>query len=462
MVDPSTFISEVCKEYIGCISGGLKEAYPAFRLTSKQERWLSFVLTGILLTNSINWSAYSRQSLQTYGVGAISWMFRKSGIDFERLLVMSIQHLISHYGLSSGVLEVDDTENERSKNAQAIFGLGKVKDKRSGGYFRGQNILFLVLVTDKITLPVGFKFYRNDPDWLCWKKEDERLRKKGVAKKYRPEEVCRDYKQYPTKQSLGIELIKAFRSAQKLYFPDFQVKAILADCFYGTKQWTTELEEVYPNLQLISQLKQNQKIIIKGNEVSLRGYFSNRALIKKGVVIRGGKEVVIYYSSVIAKVKAHGEKRLIVAYKYEGEKQLRYLFATDMTWTVQTIIEVYSLRWLVEVFIQDWKLYEGWANLTKHIGEEGANSSLRLSLLFDHCLLLHPKQQALIKNNLPAATVGSLRNLAQQEHTLKVFKKLLNLPNPKEVLFQWMQAIEDIFILKPSKKHLSAKELIWG
>lgn len=455
------FTSRFIGDYIRSISERLKEVCPEFRLTLKQEKWLSFVLTGILLTNSINWSAYSRQSLATYKVGAISWMFRNSGIDFEKLLIMSIVSIISSYGLKNGVLEVDDTENERSKNAKDIFGLGKVKDKRSGGYFKGQNIVFLVLVTEKVTLPVGFKFYQNDPSWVAWKKEDEYLRKKGVAKKYRPKEVARDYDKYPTKQSLGIELIKEFKKIQEVHFSDFKIKSILADCFYGTRQWTRELYEIYPKTQIISQLKKSQKIIIKGKEVDLFSYFRTRALIKKGVVIRGGKKTIIYYSSLIATVKAHGEKRLIIAYKYEGEKELRYLFATDMTWTVQTIIEVYSLRWLVEVFIQDWKLYEGWANLSKHIGEEGANSSLRLSLLFDHCLLLHPKQKRLIKNKLPAATVGSLRNFAQQEHTINVFKELIKLPNPKEILIQWIQAIEDIFILKSSDKHLVAKDFAW-
>lgn len=221
------------------------------------------------------------------------------------------------------------------------------------------------------------------------------------------------------------------------------------------------MDEIYDNSQIISQLKKNQKIIIKGQEVRLFDYFKRRTLIKKQVVIRGRKKVNIYYSSVIAKVKAHNKKRLIIAYKYEEEKELRYLFATDMTWTVQTIIQVYSLRWLVEVFIQDWKLYEGWANLTKHTGEEGANSSLRLILLFDHCLLLHPKQQALIENKLPIATVGSLRNFAQQEHTINVFKKLIEFPNPKQMLFQWIEALEEVFSLKPSDKHLINKELVW-
>ena len=46
----------------------------------------------------------------------------------------------------------------------------------------------------------------------------------------------------------------------------------------------------------------------------------------------------------------------LITYKYEGEKELRYVFATDMTWTVHQILQVYTLRWLVEVFIEDWKL----------------------------------------------------------------------------------------------------------
>lgn len=374
---------------------------------------------------------------------------------------MSIQEIILEYGLKEGVLEVDDTENERSKNAKQIYGLGKTKDKRSGGYFNGQNIVFLVLVTKKVTLPVGFKFYRNDPKWLAWKKVDQRLRKKGVAKQYRPKEVERDYATYPTKQSLSIELIKEFQSIHGLFFSNFKVKAILADCFYGTKDWIKNLKGIYPNAQIISQLKSNQKIIVKGKEFNLSTYFNTRTVIKSKVVIRGGKSCSIYYSSIIAKVKTHKEKRLIIAYRYEGEQQLRYVFAVDMTWTVHSTIQLYTLRWLVEVFIQDWKLYEGWANLSKHTGEEGANSSLRLSLLFDHCLLLHPKQRALIKNNLPAATVGSLRNRAQQEHTLKILHTLINMPNPKEVLMKWVQSIDDLFNLKPSSKHLVGKVVSW-
>src|SRR5216683_382103 len=71
-----------------------------------------------------------------------------------------------------------------------------------------------------------------------------------------------------------------------------------------------------------------------------------------------------------------------------------------------SIVQGHSLRWLVEVFIQDWKSHEGWSQLTKQPGEEGARQSVILSLLVDHSLFVHPDQQAQLKNNLPAYTGG--------------------------------------------------------
>ena len=83
-------------------------------------------------------------------------------------------------------------------------------------------------------------------------------------------------------------------------------------------------------------------------------------------------------------------KRFVVALKYEGESNYRYLVATDMTWRTMDIIQAYTLRWLVKIFFEDWKLYEGWGRKAKQLNEEGSSRGLILSLLLDHCLLLHP------------------------------------------------------------------------
>ena len=450
-------ISVFVDSYLDDLSSKLFALDASYRLSKRQIYWLKFCLTGLFLSNTLNWSCYSRLSFGYYKISALSWMFRHSKINFEVLFMHSIGHVLSTYNLGSGHLIFDDTDNERSKNAVHIHALGKQKDKKSGGYFLGQNILFMLLVTDKVTLPVGFKFYENDPTWLSWKKEDTRLVAKKVTKSHRPDEIARNFDVYPTKHKLSCQLAAQF----KQHFPAFVVRSIMADCLYGTKEWTADMLALYPDAQMLSQLKSNQKIIYHNQEYSLATYFKQRAAISSTTVIRGGKTVPIYYSSVIAKVKAHGAKRLIIAYKYHGEDEFRYVFASDMSWMPHHIIATYSLRWLVEVFIADWKKYEGWAVLTKHIGDEGAKTTLCLSLLFDHCLILHPEQQARIENNMPPATVGSLREKSIQQHLVKTIQHIIEAPNSKELLKQLVNNIDKIYILADSKKHLSGKNIAY-
>ena len=449
IISISTFIND----FVNGLCIGLAAENPLHRLSQKQAYWLKFCLMGLLLSNTINWSAYSRLSLGRYGLAALSWMFRCSKINFTALLEQSVKGILDKSGLQSGHIIFDDTDNERSKNAKHIHGLGKQKDKKSGGYFQGQNIMFCLLVTSKMSIPVGFAFYANDPSWLSWHKEDERLKKKGVSKAHRPKEVVRDYAKYPTKQQISLALASRF----KTLLPQFKVLSVMADCFFGTKDWTDGMSSIFLTAQIISQLKSNQIITHQNKNYNLKTYFDTRAVISSKVVIRGGKSVKIYYSSVIAKVNVHEKKRLIVAYKYEGEAEFRYVFATDMSWTPHHVIQTYSLRWLIEVFISDWKNYEGWAVLTKHIGYEGSYTTLILSLLFDHCLLLHPEQLARVNNNLPLATVGSLRQKAIQLHVVQMINELLEDPNPKEKVEQLIKTIETVFLLRDSSKHLSGK-----
>ena len=151
--------------------------------------------------------------------------------------------------------------------------------------------------------------------------DDDRLRAGEGA--HRPKEPLRDYDKYPTKLELSLQLAAEFKKCFEL----FNIKSVQADCFFGTKVWTNGMGILFPKAQVISQLKGNQIITSNNKEYCLKEYFGQRVGIKAETVIRGGKSVVIYYSSVIATVKAHGEKRLIVAYKYQGEAQYRYVFA---------------------------------------------------------------------------------------------------------------------------------------
>lgn len=71
-------------------------------------------------------------------------------------------------------------------------------------------------------------------------------------------------------------------------------------------------------------------------------------------------------------VSSHGKKRFVLALKYDPGDEYRYYVATDMTWRAVDIAQARTLRWLIEVFFEDWKAHHGWVNLAKQPGEQGS------------------------------------------------------------------------------------------
>jgi hypothetical protein len=93
------------------------------------------------------------------------------------------------------------------------------------------------------------------------------------------------------------------------------------------------------------------------------------------------------------------------------------------------------------------------------LDEEGSSRGLILSLLLDHCLLLHPEQTARIENKLPAYTVGSLQRKSQMDVLLAFIKTVLEHQNPADRLKELAGLIDDVFQLMPSGKHMVGRDL---
>ncbi len=451
MGEPASFI----KNFINDLDTALGELKSNAKLSRTQKVWLGFCLTGMLLMNSVCWEKFERASLGAYKVSALSWMFRDAKICWDYMLQASVILILKHYGISEGVIAIDESDRARSKRTKRIHHVHKQKHKASGGYVNGQTVVLLLLVTESVSFPVGFAFYMPDPVLTEWNKEDKRLKKAGVVKKKRPDEPQRS-PLYPTKIQIALQLLREF----KRNHGEVKITAILADALYGEAYFMTEASQIFNGVQVISQLRENQNIEYKGKKRNLKHYFNKINLgVPAMIQVRGGKEVKVTLSSARLKVSAHGKKRFVVALKYEGESDYRYLVATDMTWRTIDIIQAYTLRWLVEVFFEDWKLYEGWGREAKQLDEEGSSRGLILSLLLDHCLLLHPEQTARIDNKLPACTVGSLQRKSQMDVLLEFIKKLLEHPSPGEKFKELGELINDTFQLMPSDKHMVGKNL---
>ena len=436
------------KIYLDSLNDEINKASPSYKLTKAQYSWLGFVLSALLVTNCFCWDSYVRASLGKHKSSALRWVFKYSKLPWDRILIFSIRALIKRYNLGEGVLVIDDSDIPRSKNTTNIYGVQKLKDKASGGFIQGQNIVFLLLVTDKITIPVGFDFYVPDPEWLEWKKKDRELRKAKVSKKNRPPEPPKS-PEYPSKSEIASQLIKAFQ----LDFPDIKIKAVLADCFYGNKNFTDKVSLVYPKSQVISQIGSNQLVKVYEKKISVKTLFERYDGIPTIINIRGERQTVTM-RTIRIEVNSYGCKLMVIALKYEGEDDYRYIIATNLSWRGVDVVNAYTLRWLVEVFFQDWKATEGWKSKAMQQGEIGSRRGVTLSLLSDHALLMHHEQTSRVDAGLPAVTAGSLCHHIKIEAFLDAIKSIIESDSPKSSFEKLSTELMQFYELRKSKKHL--------
>lgn len=188
-------------------------------------------------------------------------------------------------------------------------------------------------------------------------------------------------------------------------------------------------------------------------------YFKSFPGVPQKLNVRGCSSVNIIINSARLFVEAQGKKCFVIAIRHQNETEYRYLVASVLSWRTLDIADAYTLRWLVEVFIEDLKVHEGWGQSTKQPGEDGSSRSLILSLLCDHCLLFHPDQQARVKRQEPLFTIGSLQRRLQIDSLLVWLQEWIGEERFSDKFEQLTDAIRPIFPLEPSKKHMSGRSL---
>ena len=84
----------------------------------------------MIFTNTINWRAWDRWSGGKYSDFALSKMLRQGLIPWNLLLFASTKLIIFRYGIQEGVLVIDDSDHQRSKNITHIAHVHTIKDKK--------------------------------------------------------------------------------------------------------------------------------------------------------------------------------------------------------------------------------------------------------------------------------------------------------------------------------------------
>ena len=330
----------------------------------------------------------------------------------------------------------------------------KVKDKKSGGYFNGQELVFLLLVTETVTVPIDFRFYAPDPALTAWRRRNQEQKRQGVPAKARERRPERDAR-YPTKAALAVDMLTAFAGA----FPQIKIHGVVADALYGHAGFMDEAAKATQGAQVISELRANQLVMSRGKAVSLKDDFARQPGVAASLTIRGQQERPVVRRAARLTVKAHQRKRFVAALRYADESEYRFLAAADLSWRHEDVARMFSLRWLVEVFIEDWKGHAGFSRLTKQQGETGSTRGVMLSLLCDHLLLPHPDQSARLKNKQPASTVGCLIERLKVDALIGAVQKIVHAADPIAALNAFTQALRDALPERLSRKHMAGRGL---
>jgi DDE superfamily endonuclease len=422
-------------------------------LSKIQAHWISVCITAMVCMGMFCFARIQRASAGRFSARAFSWMLHYSKICWDALFEKSVLRLVKLFG-DKGFLIIDDSDRLRAKSTSKLFGIQKLKDKKTGGYANGQNIVMLLFVTDKMTFPVGFRFFIPDPAWVKWRNEDRDLRLKKVPARLRPKKPCRS-KDHPTKITIAGELVEKFKTLVSAA----KITAINADAAYSCAEFTNKCELMFPRVQVISQIRGNQLVRYGKKLKPIREVTASLTPVTTKILLRGKIEQAITYVNMRVWVKSHNRVLHVIALKYDNETEYRYLIATDLTWRGLDVIRAYSTRWLIEVFFQDWKAYDGWGKSACQRGIDGARRGVILSLLVDHFLLSHPLQLERVKAGVAAFTAGSLQRYLQSRGILDSVAQILESPDPKEALRELFNAIEKWVEFRPSDKHMTGREM---
>ena len=148
---PAPFV----RAFVDAVDDAIRAHHPSHTMSATQRAWLAFCLTAVLLTTSICWARFERASLGTSALAAWSWMWRHRQMPWDHLLGARVRGIVRHHGLPSGHLGIDDTDTPRAQAAKARASLSTLRAKARGGSLWGPRLVFLVLVTPPISLPVG-------------------------------------------------------------------------------------------------------------------------------------------------------------------------------------------------------------------------------------------------------------------------------------------------------------------
>ena len=236
----------------------------------------------------------------------------------------------------------DDTEIV--KTGKAIEGVSKIHSHVTQGFVFGFKLLVAGYWNGSVFIPVDFSFHRENKDNTKKKyglsKKEHKNQKKTKREKGSP--VLKRFKELNSKKNdILVQMFK--RIDQRKIFVDY----ILIDSWFTTITLLNKLIKVNNGINVIGTYKYNSKIIIGDKERTVKQLRKS----KKG--IKRSRLTGFHYMGFVGEISGLTVKIFLTRKGKNGAWHT--IISTDTSLSFNRMIEVYNIRWSIEVFFKEAK-----------------------------------------------------------------------------------------------------------
>ena len=236
----------------------------------------------------------------------------------------------------------DDTEIV--KTGKAIEGVSKIHSHVSKTFIFGFKLLVAGYWNGSVFIPIDFSFHRENKNNKKRKygltKKEYRKQKRTKRKKGSP--VLRRFKELNSKKNdIIVEMFKRINQRQ------ISVNYILIDSWFTTITLLKKLMFVNDKINIIGMYKYNSKVSMEQEEKTIKQLRKS----KKG--IKRSRTTGFYHMSFVGEID--GLKLKIFLTRKGKNGAWHTLISTDTSLSFNHMIEIYNIRWSIEVFFKEAK-----------------------------------------------------------------------------------------------------------
>lgn len=269
---------------------------------------------------------------------AVYRFMNSSYYDWRKLIYRICLKFVSAFSSEDGLTAfvIDDTAI--SKEGYKCEKVTTIYDHSSKSYYYGFKQVVLGYCDGKSIIPVDSSLH-GEIELAGEKlaKQNSKVRETNSIGAKRIKEFLQD------KITSAHEMIKRAIKA------GLKAKYVVFDCWYASNDFINNMVE--SGLKVVCAMKMNRKCIYNCRKTNISNLVSLLKSMRKPKIC--AKRSLEYYDTLI-EIPGIGKVKICLCHR-KGHNEWKAIISTDSTMTAKSIMEIYALRWSIEVFFKEAK-----------------------------------------------------------------------------------------------------------